>query len=37
MRTEIHTKQRITLCGQNVEFYNIEPDDTYSTHQPLKF
>jgi hypothetical protein len=27
--SEIHTKYINTLCGQNVEFVNVEPGGTY--------
>jgi hypothetical protein len=30
--SEIHTKHINTLCGQNVEFVNVEPGGTYSDH-----
>ena len=29
---EIHTKHINTLCGQNVEFFNVKPDGTYGDH-----
>jgi hypothetical protein len=29
--SEIHTKHINTLCGQNVEFLNVEPGGTYVT------
>jgi hypothetical protein len=28
----IHTKHVNTLCGQNVEFFNVKPGGTYSNH-----
>jgi hypothetical protein len=28
--SQIHTKHMNTLCGQNVEFYNVKRDGTYS-------
>jgi hypothetical protein len=34
--SEIHTKHTNTLCGQNVEFVNVERDGTYS-EWPLGF
>ena len=34
--SEIHTKHINTLCGQNVEVFNIKPDGTYSDHWTLK-
>jgi len=30
--SEIHTKHINTLCGQNVEWLNVEPCGTYSDH-----
>jgi len=30
---EIHTKHRNTLCGHNVELFNVKPGGTYSDHQ----
>jgi hypothetical protein len=30
--SEIHKKHINTLCGQNVEFVNLEPGGTYSDH-----
>ena len=33
---EIHTKHINKLCGQNVEFLNVKPGDTYSNHTGLK-
>jgi hypothetical protein len=27
----INTEQTVTLCGQNVEFFNVKDDDTYPT------
>jgi hypothetical protein len=30
--SEIHTKHINTLCGQNVEFVNVNPGGTYSNH-----
>jgi hypothetical protein len=32
----IHTKHINTLCGQNVQFVNVKPSDTYSNHWALK-
>jgi len=34
--SEIHTKNINTLCGQNVEFLNVKPGGTYSSHWTLK-
>jgi hypothetical protein len=34
--SEIHTKHRNTLCGQNVEFVNVKPGGAYSNHWALK-
>ena len=34
--SEIHTQHINTLCGQNVEFVNIQPDGTFSNHGALK-
>jgi len=28
--SEIHTEHINTLCGQNVEFVNVQPGSTYS-------
>jgi len=28
--SQIHTKQKNTLCGQNVELLNVKPSGTYS-------
>jgi hypothetical protein len=33
--SEIHTKHVNTLCGQNVEFVNVKPGGTYSSHWAL--
>ena len=30
--SEIHTKHINTLCGQNVELFNVKPGGTYSDH-----
>jgi hypothetical protein len=30
--SEIRTKHINTLCGQNVEFVNVKPGGTYSSH-----
>jgi hypothetical protein len=30
--SEIHTKHINTLCGQNVEFVNVKPGGTCSSH-----
>jgi hypothetical protein len=35
--SQIHTKHINTLCGQNVELVNVEPDGKYSDHWALKF
>jgi hypothetical protein len=35
--SEIHTKHINTLCGQNVEFFNVTPGGTYSDHWALNF
>ena len=34
--SEIHSKHINTLCGQNIEFLNVKPGDTYSDHWALK-
>jgi hypothetical protein len=34
--SEIHTKHINTLCGQNVEFVDVEPGGTYNNHLALK-
>jgi hypothetical protein len=34
--SEIHTKHTNTLCGQNVEFFNVKLGGTYSNHWALK-
>jgi hypothetical protein len=34
--SEIHTKHINTLGGQNVEFVNVKPGGTYSTHWALE-
>jgi hypothetical protein len=34
--SEIQTEHIITLCGQNVEFFNVLPGGTYSYHCRLK-
>jgi len=34
--SQIHTKHINTLCGQNVELLNFQPDGTYSDHWFLK-
>jgi hypothetical protein len=34
--SEIHTKHRNTLCGQNLEFVNDKPGGTYSNHWALE-
>jgi len=34
--SEIHTKHTNTVCGQNVEFFNVKPGGTYSDHCALK-
>ena len=36
VRSEIHTKHKNTLCGQNVEFVNVKPDGIYSNHCALE-
>jgi hypothetical protein len=33
--SEIHTKHKITLYGQNVEFLNVKPGGTYSYRWPF--
>ena len=35
--SEIHTKHINTLCGQNVEFFNVSPDGTERNHRALNF
>jgi len=34
--SQIHTKHINTLCGQNVEFFNVKPGGTYSDHWALE-
>jgi hypothetical protein len=34
--SEIHTEHINTLCGQNAEFVNVKPGDTYSNHWCLR-
>ena len=34
--SQIHTKHINTLCGLNVEFVNVKPGGTYSSHWALK-
>jgi hypothetical protein len=34
--SETHTKHINTLCGQNVEFVNVNPGGIYSNHWALK-
>jgi len=34
--SQIHTKHINTLCGQNAELLNVNPDGTYSDHGVLK-
>jgi hypothetical protein len=34
--SEIHTKHKNTLCGQNVESLNVKPGGTYSNHWALR-
>jgi hypothetical protein len=34
--SETHTKHINTLCGQKVEFVNVNPGGTYSNHWALK-
>jgi hypothetical protein len=34
--SEIHTKHINTLCGQNVELFNVETGGTYSDHWTVK-
>jgi len=34
--SEIHTKHKYKLCGQNVEFVNVEQAGTYSSHWALE-
>jgi hypothetical protein len=31
--SEIHTKHKNTLCGQNVGFVNVKPGGTYSNFE----
>jgi hypothetical protein len=33
---EINTEQTGTLCGQNVEFFNVKDGDTYKNNRALK-
>ena len=33
--SQIHTKHKYSLCGQNVEFLNVEPGGTQSDHWNL--
>ena len=33
--SQIHTKHISTLCGQNVEFLNVQPGGKYSDHWGL--
>ena len=33
--SEIHTKHINTLCGQNVELFNVKPGGTYCYHLAL--
>jgi len=35
--SEIHTKHKNTMCGQNVELLNVKLDSTYSNHWASKF
>ena len=34
--SEIHTKRINTLCGQNVEFFNVKRGGTESNHLTLE-
>jgi hypothetical protein len=34
--SEIHTKHINTVCGQNVEFFNVKPDGIYCNHWTAK-
>jgi hypothetical protein len=34
--SEIHTKHKNTLCGQNVEYFNVEAGGTYTNHYTLR-
>jgi hypothetical protein len=34
--SQIHTKHINTLCGQKVEFFNVEAGGIYSDHWDLK-
>ena len=34
--SQIHTKHINKLCGQNVEFFNVEPGGTYSDYWTVK-
>jgi len=34
--SQIHTKHKNTLCGQNVELLNVKPGGTYSYRWALK-
>jgi hypothetical protein len=33
--SQMHTKHINTLCGKNVEFFNVKPGGTYSDHWVL--
>jgi hypothetical protein len=34
--SQIHTKHINTLCGQNVEFFNVKAGGTYNNHWAIK-
>jgi len=35
-RSEIHTKHRNALSGQNIQVFNVKDDDTWSNNWALK-
>jgi len=34
--SQIHTEHINTLCGQNVDLLNVNPDGTYSDHWAIQ-
>jgi len=34
--SQIHTKHINTVCGQNVEWFNVKRGGTYSNHRAVK-